>query len=256
MISENDIKVGMALLAEVAQKMHAELGALAAVAAGVEYDAKIDTLCDELLRQCSTAEKKLGEYRPGLAYAAFLGGRLLAVQAKPGGTISTRGKAIQSYERAIELGHDEALTRYYLGLLHSANYKVVGGHKDKAIENLQRVVDMKGIDSELGMESAKEIEKLTAKKSGCFIATAAYGSPQAEQVGVLCEFRDRVLSLSLLGRCFIRFYYWASPPIASYVGSRDRLRRAARNILVGPALKLARRCLRVIEAVPSNAERR
>jgi hypothetical protein len=50
--------------------------------------------------------------------------------------------------------------------------------------------------------------------SGCFIATAAYGTATAEQVDVLRAFRDQVLLQSALGSQFVAWYYQASPPVA------------------------------------------
>jgi len=63
---------------------------------------------------------------------------------------------------------------------------------------------------------------------GCFIATAAYGSPMASQVGVLRKFRDTWLSQVAPGRAFVQSYYRLGPAAASYVGPRDGLRAAVR----------------------------
>ncbi len=67
---------------------------------------------------------------------------------------------------------------------------------------------------------------------GCFIATAAYGSPVAWQVDILRKFRDRILAKSGAGRFLVRLYYSCSPKIAAYLSESDGLRRAARIMLM------------------------
>jgi hypothetical protein len=67
--------------------------------------------------------------------------------------------------------------------------------------------------------------------SGCFIATAAYGSYLAPEVSSLRRFRDNQLLTNAPGRAFVAFYYRYSPPVANYIASRDWLRTAARVVL-------------------------
>jgi uncharacterized repeat protein (TIGR01451 family) len=66
---------------------------------------------------------------------------------------------------------------------------------------------------------------------GCFIATAAYGSPFEPHVVALRQFRDRFLQRSELGRTFVRYYYRYSPPLAQYIGAHPAARFAARVAL-------------------------
>jgi hypothetical protein len=68
----------------------------------------------------------------------------------------------------------------------------------------------------------------------CFIATAAYGTPTAEQIDVLREFRDVVLLESTVGSQFVALYYRLSPPIADFIARSDLLRTLVRELLVDP----------------------
>lgn len=77
-----------------------------------------------------------------------------------------------------------------------------------------------------------------AKKSGCFIATAAYGSPFAPEVAIFRQFRDEILLASKAGTPFVRVYYFVSPPLASFVSRHQLLRTMTRRVLLAPILRL------------------
>jgi len=70
----------------------------------------------------------------------------------------------------------------------------------------------------------------------CFIATAAYGTPTAEQIDMLREFRDVVLLKSTVGSQFVALYYRLSPPIADFIARNDLLRTLVRELLVDPVV--------------------
>ncbi len=70
----------------------------------------------------------------------------------------------------------------------------------------------------------------------CFIATAAYGTPSAEQIDVLREFRDVVLLESAAGSRFVALYYRLSPPVADIIAGNGFLRTIVRDLLVDPVV--------------------
>jgi hypothetical protein len=70
----------------------------------------------------------------------------------------------------------------------------------------------------------EESEIQASKKSGCFIATAAYGSSLAPEVLTFRRFRDEILLTSKLGSIFVEFYYFVSPPLAWLISKADFFR--------------------------------
>jgi hypothetical protein len=72
---------------------------------------------------------------------------------------------------------------------------------------------------------------LPAGPVGCFIATAAYGSPMHPRVAVLRHFRDRFLATHAPGRALVAAYYRASPTIAAWIAERPASRAVVRAFL-------------------------
>jgi hypothetical protein len=83
---------------------------------------------------------------------------------------------------------------------------------------------------------------------GCFIATAAYGTPLASEIDTLRTVRDRALLTNPLGRIAVAGYYALSPPLARAITSDERLRAGARA-LIAPLVDLARAGLAARAAV-------
>ncbi|GAB4206271.1 MAG: hypothetical protein OHK0013_22770 [Sandaracinaceae bacterium] len=75
--------------------------------------------------------------------------------------------------------------------------------------------------------------------SPCFVATAAYGTPMADEIGVLRRFRDRHLLPNPMGAALVEAYYAVGPDLASFVAG-DEDRRAAVRSLLAPIVALAR----------------
>jgi hypothetical protein len=78
-----------------------------------------------------------------------------------------------------------------------------------------------------------------SSSGGCFIATAAFGSPLAKQVVILRRFRDKFLLPNTLGRSVVAYYYKYSPPLADAIAARDHLRKIVRWSLL-PFIGLCR----------------
>lgn len=83
-------------------------------------------------------------------------------------------------------------------------------------------------------------------KDGCFIATAAYGSPMAQELDLLRGWRDVELSSIYIGRVFIGVYYRLSPPIARFIEKRDVLRMITRTLLIIPVAVLKNRKKKIL----------
>jgi len=77
---------------------------------------------------------------------------------------------------------------------------------------------------------------------GCFIATAAFGSPLAAQVVLLRDFRDQFLMTHNPGRDFVQAYYRYSPPLARLIIRNPALKAAVQAGLL-PLIALSRTML-------------
>ena len=61
--------------------------------------------------------------------------------------------------------------------------------------------------------------KVSQEKSGCYVATAVYGSYDCPQVWTLRRFRDNMLAQKWYGRAFIHTYYTISPTLVRWFGA-------------------------------------
>jgi hypothetical protein len=69
------------------------------------------------------------------------------------------------------------------------------------------------------------------KLSGCFVATAAFGSALGPEVARLRRLRDAAGERSALARAAIDLYYRAAPPLAALIARSPLARAAARELL-------------------------
>ena len=122
------------------------------------------------------------------------------------------------------------------------------GASSRATDGLVHFFVKKGFISE-----AKEAAELMGKKltpeniliiqkknknvgEGCFIATAAYGTPCTAELQILREFRNEHLLKNTFGRLFVNVYYQVSPAIASLIEKHEIAKLLTRTVLIEPVL--------------------
>lgn len=76
----------------------------------------------------------------------------------------------------------------------------------------------------------------------CFIASATYGSPLAQEVEVFRWYRDHILQQTFAGRMLIKTYYRVSPMLAQWVHENPTIRRWSLLVLdsLGSMIKAQR----------------
>ena len=77
------------------------------------------------------------------------------------------------------------------------------------------------------------------KKDGCYIATAAYGSPLANEVNILRSFRDEILRKNRFGRAFVKMYNLFSPHLSRLIEQHSWLGKVSR-VFLHPIVFLAK----------------
>jgi hypothetical protein len=81
--------------------------------------------------------------------------------------------------------------------------------------------------------------EITAKFGrSCFIATAAYGTPVAEEIQILRQFRGEHLLTNPLGQALVDIYYTVSPPMAEFITEHPSLKPIVRVGLL-PAVAMS-----------------
>lgn len=102
-----------------------------------------------------------------------------------------------------------------------------------------RAVDRCNASSEIAVAEFTTPEIQFTTVSPCFVATAAYGTPLADDIGALRRLRDRHLATNAVGRAFVRAYEAVGPHLADAIRDDEALRRWTRTAL-SPLVSLAR----------------
>jgi hypothetical protein len=136
-------------------------------------------------------------------------------EEKPIGNIELR-TTIEPYSALGDLDEDgtDNITEYT---------NVVANGGDNADFALAAVSDI--------LDGTSTIRGHASSGGGCFIATAAYGTPLATEINELRDFRDTYLLSTPLGAAFVDTYYRFSPPVADTIAQNETLRKIVRVAL-------------------------
>ncbi|HEU0037230.1 MAG TPA: fibronectin type III domain-containing protein [Kofleriaceae bacterium] len=180
---------------------------------------------------------------PRVLAVTEIGGTSVTFQFRAPGDDGRNGTP-QSYEIRYRAGEpitdanfaDSTLANVALPVLPSGELQTVtlsGLLPDTAYSIGVRAYDNCHNPSPLAVVEATTPERLPGEVDACFVATAAYGSVLANEVGFLRHFRDALLRKTVLGELAVETYYTFGPAFAGVIGESDLLRATARDVL-GP----------------------
>jgi len=150
----------------------------------------------------------------------------LTVSSTEGGSVTTPGEGTFSYPCGIEVGLVAEAASDYRFFYWSGDVYTFAD-----IDDASTAIIMNGdysITANFGKPGFLQ----------CFIATAAYGTPMAEEIGILRKFRDEYLLTNPVGATLVELYYRVSPPIADFITEHPSLKPIVRAGLL-PAVAMS-----------------
>jgi len=234
MSSEQNSTIALTLLDKIQEEVQKKLGSTPAIFYKENYDSSLGLFCERMIKECENAEKKAPDNPDVKLNSLLIKAKLYGHWQKPIGGLQHK-KAIECYEEALKLAKNNKELEAKVRFIYGVAGRILGVSKEKNISNLQRVIELTGLESDMGRESAKLIEKeKNRKKNGCFIATAVYGDEFSEEVILLKSFRDQFLLTTNYGKVLVKFYYFISPFLSKIIANKITIRNILKKYLFNP----------------------
>jgi outer membrane protein assembly factor BamB len=148
----------------------------------------------------------------------------LTISRTAGGSVTAPGEGTFTYDQG---------TRVNIVAKAEQGYRFANWSGD-----VDTIADVGAASTTVTVEGNYEITAKFAELGGCFIATATYGTPMAEEIEILRQFRDGYLLTNSLGQALVEFYYRVSPPIAEFITEHPSLKPIVRAGLL-PAVTMS-----------------
>ncbi len=166
-----------------------------------------------------------GDYSIIADFAKIPPGRVtLTISSGPRGSVTTPGEATFTYDEGtvVNLKAEPEESCRFLGWTG----------------DVDDVADVTAASTTITMNENCSINAMFKFGTGCFIATAAYGTPMADEIQILREFRDEYLLSNPVGRTLVNIYYAVSPRIAEFITEHPGLKPIVRFGL-SPAIAMS-----------------
>jgi len=164
--------------------------------------------------------------------ADFVAQYNLTIDSTDGGVVTTPGEGTFAYDPD---------TVVEVVATPDTDYRFVNWAGD-----VNTIADIDAASSTITMNNNCSITANFETVGGCFIASAAYGTPMAEEIQILREFRDGYLLTNSLGQQLVDIYYSISPPIADFIAEHPSLKSIVRAGL----MPIVAMCSIVLDIVP------
>jgi hypothetical protein len=148
----------------------------------------------------------------------------LTVSSTDGGWVTTPGEATFAYDegRVVNLEAEPV-----------EGYRFAGWMGD-----VEDIADVNSASTTITMNDDYSITAIFRFGTGCFIATAAYGTPMSEEIQILRVFRDECMLTNPVGEALVDIYYRVSPPVAEFITGYPSLMPVVR-VGLAPAVAMS-----------------
>jgi len=148
----------------------------------------------------------------------------LTIVSTAGGSVTTPGEDTFTYDEGTVVNLVAEAEEGY----HFVNWT----------GNVDTIADVEEASTTITMQGDYSITANFWEGEPCFIATATYGTPMAEEIEILRQFRDEYMLTSPMGQALVDLYYRVSPPIAEFITEHPSLKPIVRAGLL-PAVAVS-----------------